>query len=257
MSSRTLVNRPAAPGALLIARSAVFNLACGIWTCLIVLAGTAVVLLPARWTLTCSRVWMLGVQWLLRHIVGLSYEVRGRSNMPPGPAIYAIKHQSAWETLATHLLVPDAAIALKQELMQIPLFGRSLRHAGMIGVDRAGGMRALRALVEDTRAALRRDFSVIIFPVGHRIPPGQHAPYHPGVAALYTQLDRAVVPIALNSGLYWGRRSFVKRPGRIVVEFLEPIQPGLGRKAFMAELQARLDGACDRLIDEAGGLRPN
>jgi 1-acyl-sn-glycerol-3-phosphate acyltransferase len=193
---------------------------------------------------------MGGLQLLLRHLVGLDYEVRGRASMPPGPAIYAFKHQSAWETMVIHLLLPKAAIALKQELMRIPLFGWCLRRTGMIGIDRSGRTRALRSLVEGARAALARGVAVVIFPEGTRMPPGRNAPYHAGVAALYLQLERPVVPVVLNSGLFWGRRSFVKRPGRIVVEFLEPIAPGLERKAFMAELRRRLESAADRLIED-------
>jgi 1-acyl-sn-glycerol-3-phosphate acyltransferase len=237
-----------------IARSIVFNAAAAIWTLAMVLVVTPCLLLPPTAILSVSRVWMGGLQVLLRYLVGLDYEVRGLANMPPGPAIYAFKHQSAWETIVVHLLLPKAAIGLKRELMQIPLFGWSLRRSGMIGIDRSGRMRALRSLIEGARAAFARGVSVIIFPEGHRIPPGRHVPYHPGVAALYLQLGRPVVPVALNSGLFWGRRSFVKRPGRVVVQFLEPIEPGLERKAFMDELRRRLDTAADRLIDEPGAL---
>jgi len=253
MSSRTLPHRVARASPSLIARAATFNTAASIWTLALLLAAVACLARP-RAILSVSRVWMAGLQFLLRHLVGLDYEVRGLANMPPGPAIYAFKHQSAWETVVVHLLLPNAAIALKQELIQIPLFGWCLRRSGMIGIDRSGGTRALRSLIEGAQAAVARGVSVIIFPEGHRIAPGQHAPYHPGVAALYLQLDRPVVPVAHNSGLFWGRRSFVKRPGRIVVQFLEPIQPGLDRKAFMAELRARLEGTADRLIDEADAL---
>jgi 1-acyl-sn-glycerol-3-phosphate acyltransferase len=112
-------------------------------------------------------------------------------------------------------------------------------------------MRALRSLIDGARVAFARGASVIIFPEGRRVPVGQHAPYHPGIAALYGQLERPVVPVALNSGLFWARRSFVKRPGLIVVEFLPPIAPGLDRKTFITTLQQRLDGASDRLIEEA------
>jgi 1-acyl-sn-glycerol-3-phosphate acyltransferase len=254
MSARTLADRAAPPGPWLVARSAAFNLAASIWTVASVLVAALCLLLPPGTILAVSRVWMGGLQFLLRHLVGLDYEVRGLSNMPQGPAIYAFKHQSAWETVMIHLLLPKAAIALKRELMQIPLFGWCLRRSGMIGINRAGRMRALRSLVEGARAALARDASIVIFPEGHRTQPGRHAPYHPGVAALYLELDRPVVPVALNSGLFWSRRSFVKRPGRIVVQFLEPIEPGLERKAFMAELRRRLEGASDRLLDEAGAL---
>ena len=253
MSSRALADRAAPPGTLVIARSVAFNAAAGVWTLALVLVAALCLLLPPVAILSVSRVWMGGLQFLLRRLVGLDYEVRGLSNKPPGPAIYAFKHQSAWETVVIHLLLPKAAIALKQELTQIPLFGWCLRRSGMIGINRAGRTRALRSLIDGARTALARGVPVIIFPEGHRIPPGRHVPYHPGVAALYLQLGRPVVPVALNSGLFWGRRSFVKRPGRIVVQFLEPIEPGLERKAFMAELRTRLDGAADRLIDEAGG----
>ena len=252
MSARTLAHRAAQPRAWTIARSVAFNAAAGVWTLALVLVAALCLLLPPAAILSVSRVWMGGLQFLLRHLVGLDYEVRGRSGMPPGPAIYAFKHQSAWETVVIHLLLPKAAIALKRELMQIPLFGWCLRRSGMIGINRAGRTRALRSLIDGARTALARGVPVIIFPEGHRIPPGRHVPYHPGVAALYLQLGRPVVPVALNSGLFWARRSFVKRPGRIVVQFLEPIEPGLERKAFMAELRRRLEGAADRLIEEAG-----
>jgi 1-acyl-sn-glycerol-3-phosphate acyltransferase len=120
----------------------------------------------------------------------------------------------------------------------------------MIRIDREGGARALRGLIEGGRAALARGAPIVIFPEGTRVPPGEHRPYHPGIAALYRHLDCPVVPVALNSGVFWGRRSFVKRPGRIVVEFLPPIAPGLERKAFMAELEHRLEPATGRLVAE-------
>jgi 1-acyl-sn-glycerol-3-phosphate acyltransferase len=121
----------------------------------------------------------------------------------------------------------------------------------MIKVDRGQGTRALRSLIEGGRKAIARGSPILIYPEGTRTPPGQRRPYHPGVAALYKQLALPVVPVALNSGLYWGRRSFAKRSGTILVEFLEPIQPGLERKAFMAELEQRIETATDRLIAEA------
>jgi len=254
MSSRTLAHRAAPPGTWVIARSVAFNAAAGVWTLALVLVAVLCLLLPRGAILSVSRAWMAGLQFLLRHVVGLDYEVRGRSSMPPGPAIYAFKHQSAWETVVIHLLLPNAAIALKRELMQIPLFGWCLRRSGMIGINRAGRMRALRSLVDGAQAAIARGVSVIIFPEGHRTPPGRHVPYHPGVAAHNQQHGRPVVAVAPNSGLFWGRRSFVKRPGRIVVQVLEPIEPGLDRKAFMAELRRRLEGAADRLIEEADAL---
>jgi 1-acyl-sn-glycerol-3-phosphate acyltransferase len=242
--------RPYVSGAAAVVRSAVFNLALWSWTAIMLVAALPWLAFPPRFMLAHSRAWMRGMQFLLATIVGLEYEVRGRPAPSARPAIFALKHQSAWETLTIHLLLDGAAIVLKRELTQIPLFGWTLLHAGMIRIDRQGGPRALRGLVEGGRAALARGAPIVIFPEGTRVPPGEHRPYHPGVAALYRHLDCPVVPVALNSGVFWPRRSFVKRPGRIVVEFLPPIQPGLERKAFMTELHERLEPATERLVAE-------
>jgi 1-acyl-sn-glycerol-3-phosphate acyltransferase len=233
-------------------RSLLFNMAFWVWTGILAIAALPLLLLPRRAMQAVGRCWGRGVLALARAVVGLSYEVRGRERIPHEPAIFAIKHQSAWETMVCHTLLDDPAIALKRELTLIPLFGWYLLRAGMIRIDRGAGARALRSLVEGARKALARGSSVVMFPEGTRVPPGQRRPYQPGVAALYLQLERPVVPVALNSGMYWRRRGFLKRPGCIVVEFLEPIEPGLDRRSFMAELERRLEGATERILAEAG-----
>ena len=242
---------PANPGPVVVVRSLLFNVAFWLWTLVMVIAVLPLLLGPRAAMVAGARFWERGIQRLLAALVGLRHEVRGRERIPRRPAVFAIKHQSAWETLAVHLLLADPAIVLKQELTRIPLFGRYLLHAGMIRIDRRGGAAALRSLVEDARAALARGSSVVVFPEGTRAPPGGRNPYHPGIAALYRQLGCEVVPVALNSGLFWGRRSFIKRPGRIVIEFLPPIEPGLDRKAFMADLERRIEDATAELIAEA------
>jgi 1-acyl-sn-glycerol-3-phosphate acyltransferase len=250
-SSSDRVARSESLGAAAIARSALFNLALWSWTAVMLVAAIPWFAFPPRRMTAHSRAWMRGVRWLLATIVGLEYEIRAEAASRTRPAIFAFKHQSAWETLAIHLLLDDAAIALKRELTQIPVFGWTLMHAGMIRIDRKGGPRALRGLIEGGRAALARGMPIVIFPEGTRVPPGDQREYQPGVAALYRHLDCPVVPVALNSGVFWPRRSFVKRPGRIVVEFLPAIEPGLERKAFMLELRNRLEPATERLVAEA------
>jgi 1-acyl-sn-glycerol-3-phosphate acyltransferase len=239
------------PGAMILVRSLIFNLAFWLWTALMVLVAQPMLALPRQAMLATARVWGRGIVALLRVLVGLRHEERGRERLPEEPVILAFKHQSAWETLMLALLVQDPVIVLKRELTRIPLFGWGLLHAGMIPIDRDQGSRALRSLIRGAEAALARGSSVVIFPEGTRVAPGERRPHHPGIAALYGRLDTPVVPVALNSGLFWARRGFVKRPGRIVVEFLEPIAPGLDRKAFMAELEKRLEGATARLVAEA------
>jgi 1-acyl-sn-glycerol-3-phosphate acyltransferase len=232
--------------------SLLFNLAFYAWTVVMALAALPLLLGPRLAMVRHAMRWERGIQFLLRSLVGLTYETRGLENRIGAEAIYAIKHQSAWDTVTTHLLLDDPAIVLKKELTLIPIFGWCLRHAGMIAIDRGHGTRALRSMIEGGKAAIARSSPVVVFPEGTRTPPGARRPYHPGVAALYKQLDLPVVPVALNSGLFWGRRRFVKKPGLIVVEFLQPIEPGLERKAFMAALKERIETATDRLIAEAG-----
>jgi 1-acyl-sn-glycerol-3-phosphate acyltransferase len=149
------------------------------------------------------------------------------------------------------LLFKRPAFVLKRELTWIPFFGWFLLRGGMIPVDRAAGGTALRRLLRRAKQAAADGRSVVIYPEGTRTAPGASRPYQPGVAALYEHLRLPVVPVALNSGLFWGRRSFLKRPGTITLEILEPISPGLGRRPFTEELERRLEGASLRLAAAA------
>ncbi|HEX9569826.1 MAG TPA: lysophospholipid acyltransferase family protein, partial [Rhodospirillales bacterium] len=192
----------------------------------------------------------------LERLAGIGYEVRGRERLPEPPCILAVKHQSAWDTLIWHLIADDPAIVMKRELLALPIYGAYCRKTEMIAVDRKAGASAMRAMLEAARAAAAAGRPIVIFPQGTRTAPGTPtaaAPYLPGVSALYRGLGLPVVPVALNSGLFWPRRSFLRRPGRIVLEYLEPIPPGLPRAAFMAELEGRIETATRRLEVEARG----
>jgi 1-acyl-sn-glycerol-3-phosphate acyltransferase len=199
------------------------------------------------------RFWGALVIGSLEKLVGISREVRGWENLPPGPVVIASKHQSAWETMIFLLLLDRPVYVLKKELRKIPLWGWYSDRYGNIAVDREAGASALKKMVADTLAALKEGRSVVIFPEGTRTPPDERKPYHPGVAAVYARAGVPVVPVALNSGLFWGRRHFIKRPGRIVLEFLPPMPAGLDRRGFMAELEGRIETATDRLVAEARG----
>ncbi len=242
------------PSPLLLVRSHLFNGFFFAWTAVLTLGALpALPFLSATRTRAVARLWERVTLAGLRVLVGLDHEVRGREHLPAGgkPALIASKHQSAWETLAFHLLVPDVAIGLKHELTRVPVLGWYLLKAGGIRIDRGGAGRALRSLVEGARAATAGGLSVLIFPEGTRQAPGAPPDYKPGVAALYAALGVPVVPVALNSGLFWGRRCALKRPGRIVVEVLEPIPRGLDRKTFMRVLEERIEAATARLLAEA------
>ena len=232
-------------------RSALFVLFIWVWTGLLSVAYLPLLLAPRKAMRPSVRLWLAGVMGGLRIIAGLAFELRGRENLPEGPFLVASKHQSAFETFAFHLLLNDPAYILKRELLWIPFFGWYLGKSGVIAIDRSAGTRALKAMVKGAEVAVAAGRPVVIFPEGTRAAPGAKLPYHSGVAMLYGALKLPVIPIALNSGLFWRRRGFLKKPGIITIEVLPAMAPGMDRKAFMAELESRVEAATDRLIAEA------
>lgn len=238
---------------VLALRSLLFQAVFYIWTtiyCLAVLPAYPFLSLSAMRAV--ARTWQRSILWLLRVMIGLSYELRGRIRVPAGPVIMASKHQSAWETLVFHVLIPEIAVGLKEELTRIPVFGWYLTGAGNIRIDRGAAAVAIRSLVRGAKRAVAQGLTVLIYPEGTRRALDDPPDYKPGVAALYAALKLPVVPIALNSGLYWPRHSIVRRPGRVLVEFLDPIPPGLERKTFMDELERAIETGTARLVSEAG-----
>src|SRR5471030_2705740 len=235
-------------------RSLLFNVGWYAGSTVIALAGAPILLLPRRAVVAWARVWIAFVLWWLRLTCGLCHRVTGLENLPKGPVIIAAKHQSSWETLAFTLLFDDIAIVLKRELLFIPVVGWAMARAGNIAVARGEGASALRGLLRQAKATIAAGRSIAIFPEGTRVAPGDQKPYQAGAAALYRQLGLPVVPVALNSGLFWGRLKFVKRPGVITLEILPPIAPGLGRETFMATLRERIETATARLVTETHPL---
>jgi 1-acyl-sn-glycerol-3-phosphate acyltransferase len=188
--------------------------------------------------------------WLLRVVCGTKVEWRGLEKIPPKACILACKHQSLWETFALFAVIADPIYILKRELMWIPGFGWYTWKAGMIPIDRSAGMAALSRMTVRARAALEGSRQLVIFPEGTRTAPGAQPNYKPGVAHVYNKTGVACVPVALNSGLFWPRRSLRRLPGTILVEFLDPIAPGLDTQTFYARLQTVLEAATARLVAE-------
>ena len=238
-------------------RSLAFQTAFYAWTVWLGLLTLPVLLLPRPAVLGVARLWIDGTFWLLSNVAGLTYEVRGGAHRADGPAIYALKHQSAWDTLVLLRLFRDPAIVIKGQLVWMPIVGWYLVRLGMISIDRRAGARTLRRMVRIAGERLAAGRDIVVFPEGTRTAPGERPPYRPGIAALYAGLDVPVVPVALNSGLYWARREFAKRPGRIVVSVLPAVAPGLERKRFMDRLRDRIETQTARLYEEAEseGLR--
>lgn len=228
-------------------RALLFNILYLLWTALMHIICLPLLLAPARAIHAAGTFWIAGSLWLLKVCVGLDVREVGAENLPAGPALFAAKHQSAWETLYLSWRLNHPAFVLKKELLMIPLFGWFLKRVGMVAIDRSGKAAALKKMVADAKAVFAQGRPVIIFPEGTRVAPGASKPYQPGIAALYAQLDVPVVPVALNSGLFWGRKAILKKPGTITIEYLPAIPPGLDRKTFMRELESRIEGAAARL----------
>ncbi len=232
-------------------RSLLFNAAFYLVTMLFTVLGSFLLLAPRAWPMACFRFYSWVIVRLMKLICGTGLEVRGHDRLPAAPALVAAKHQSAWDTVALPMLLQDPSIVMKRELAWIPLYGWFAAKFGMIFVRREAGPAALRRMGRDAAARAAQDREVLIFPEGTRRAPGAPPDYRPGVLHLYETLGVPCCPVALNSGLFWPRRSLRRYPGTIVVEFLEPIPPGLPRKEFSERLQRAIETATDRLIREA------
>tara|TARA_A100001388_G_C28534671_1_gene387314 strand:- start:37 stop:675 length:639 start_codon:yes stop_codon:yes gene_type:complete len=208
-------------------------------------------ILPRGYFRKATRFWVRGGFLTMKYGLGITHEIRGLENIPNGPIMIASKHQSMWDTQIYNLIFYDCIFVLKRSLLAVPLVGWFMWRAGMIAVDRRAGAAAMRKLLRDARTSVENGHTIVIFPEGTRMPPGERGCYQPGVAALYKELGLPVVPVALNSGTYWPRRAFKKRPGCIVLEFLPAIEPGLDRHDFMKELEEQIETATASLEQQA------
>jgi len=178
-------------------------------------------------------------------------DYRGLEKIPKGPLIAASKHQSMWETFALLQFFDAPLFIYKRELAWIPFFGWYLMKSKMIGVDRDGGIRSLMEMARRAPKEIRSGRQLIIFPEGTRTPVGAPPHYMTGVGQIYASSGVPCIPVALNSGLFWPRRTFMRYPGTLVVEFLDPLPPGLTRKDFIARITVAIEEATNRLV-EAG-----
>ncbi len=236
---------------MLVIRSFAFLVVFYVNTAVFLVLGSWLLLAPRRWAMEGLRLHGLASLWWLKAICGTRLEVRGRDKLPKGACLVAAKHQSAWDTFALIPVLRDPAMVMKAELGLIPLYGWFSHKFEHIFVKRDKGPSALKALLRDARDRAGQGREIVIFPEGTRRPPGAPPDYKPGFLALYEGLGLPCVPLALNSGLFWPRRSFMRYPGTIVIEVLDPVPAGLPRAQARAAIQERIETACGRLIAEA------
>lgn len=199
------------------------------------------------------RFYLSGIAWLMKHVAGTDFKLVGAENLPATPCILAAKHLAPWETMVLPLLGRSPAIVLKQELMRLPLWGWYASKYGNVPVDRSAGARAMLKMMGEAKKIIQAGRDVLIFPQGTRLELGEWKSYKIGVAAMYSALNVPVLPVAMNSGIYWSRNGKLKRTGTITVEFLPPIPPGLKRDVMMVQLRDGLENATNRLVTSEGG----
>jgi 1-acyl-sn-glycerol-3-phosphate acyltransferase len=234
----------------IVARSLIFNALFYVNITIRMIVALPTILLPYSFLHGVLRRYASSTLWFLRVVCGTKVEWRGREKLPAGPCIVACKHQSLWETFALFMLLPDPTYVLKRELMWLPLFGWLATKARMIPIDRGSHTKALASMTAAARREAARGRQIVIFPEGTRRPPGAKPRYLPGVTFLYAELGLPCVPIALNSGLFWPRRSLRRHPGTVLVEVLDAIPPGLEKREFLMRLQNATEQATARLVAE-------
>jgi 1-acyl-sn-glycerol-3-phosphate acyltransferase len=235
---------------MIVLRSLVFTALFYAWSVIMALIMLPTVIAPRRWMISMFRVWGQGIYVLLAAICGIKVEIRGRQYIPTGPALVAPKHQCMFDVFSQFVWLPDSCWVMKKELMWIPFFGWYSAKQQMIVVDREGGALALKRMVKQALERFADRRQLVIFPEGHRGQPGVAGDYKPGVAALYREFGVPCVPVATNSGVHWPAHGFLRKPGTIVFEYLEPIPPGLKRATFMDTLKTRIEDASNALLAE-------
>ncbi|AAV93657.1 1-acyl-sn-glycerol-3-phosphate acyltransferase [Ruegeria pomeroyi] len=231
-------------------RSIVFTIVIYIWMAILGLLFTPYALVSKKGALRACKLYARSTIWMARWMVGIHGEIRGP--VPTGEVLIAAKHQSFFDILLIFHAVPHGKFIMKRELLWTPVIGVYAKRLGCIPVNRGKRGAAVARMVKDVAKEFAEPGQLVIYPQGTRVAPGVSKPYKVGSAVLYEGLQYSCIPVATNVGLFWPRDGLLRKPGRAVVEFLEPIPPGVPRDAFMRRLETEIEGASDRLMREAG-----
>ena len=220
-----------------------------VWGLGIATIGLPTLFMPNRITLIVPRIWAYGNRLLLRVICGIKIEVEGLENLPrENGYLVAAKHQSALETVAFHMLIPNSIYVMKKSLLYLPVAGWYFWKTGCILIDRSKGTSAMRLMLEKAQKQLKKDLNIIIFPEGTRMKPGAPTKYNPGVAFLYEKCGVPIVPVALNTGYFWPKNSFRRYPGTVKFIFMKPLEAGMERRDFLAKLEETIENKCAEIV---------
>ena len=233
-------------------RSILFNILFFLGSTFFSLALLWVFFVPRKVAEKYVNIYFKYIDWIERYILNLKLELRGLENLPKdGSFILAAKHQSAYETLKLPIILKDPAVILKRELTYIPVWGWYTKKLGMIDIDRGSGHQAMRSIIRGALRVKEEGRPIIIFPQGTRVAPDVKKPYKSGMLKIYKETQLPIIPMAINSGVFWGKNSFIKRPGTVVFKFLPPISTEKPQQDIMHELEDTLEQESDKLVQEA------
>ena len=234
---------------MLLIRSQISNLVMYIFLGLIGFLGLPIALWSRRGALIVIKAYCRSIFWLYRVTCGLDIEIRG--NIPKGDVLVCSKHMSFMDVLMLSYALPRIKFVMKRELVWAPVIGIYGWRLGCPPVERGNKGAAIDKMV--TRLEADKDIGqTVIFPQGTRVLPGVKGKYKSGAGAIYTRMEKTCVPVANNVGVFWARRSPIRKPGTAILEFLEPIQPGMEMEEFMEKLEEVIEVNSDRLMVEAG-----
>lgn len=232
-----------------LARSILFNALIYVMMALMAVVYFIPALFSRDWAFAACHAWCRFVRWGLRTIVGLETEVRG---IPPTDEVMvAAKHQSFLDIILIFGAIPRGKFIMKRELMYAPFLGQYALRIGCVPVNRGKRGAAITKMMADVEKGRAEPGQLIIYPQGTRVGIDEKKPYKVGTGALYEQLGQPCVPVSTNVGYFWPKRGFLRRPGVAVVEFHDPIMPGLPLKEFMSVLESTVEENSNRLLAEA------
>ena len=194
-----------------------------------------------------ANIWIDGILLLLRFICSITYEVRGKENIPDHPVIVASKHQSAFETFLLFKLIKNSVFIHKKELFFIPIFGLYLKKSNMIAINRAEGSKALRKMLNEAKQKISDGYSIIIFPEGTRKKPNDPPDYKTGIAGIYKETETTVLPVALNTGHFWPKHTFLKSSGHIIINILDLVPTKLERSVLLNRIETVIESESKKL----------
>ena len=231
----------------MIFRSIIFYILLGVWTIILGIIFIPFLFSNKKNIRTPAKIWIFGIFKLLKFTCKITYEIRGKSNIPNYPCLIASKHQSAFETFALFYYLPKVTFIHKKQLFLIPIFGQYLKKINMISIDRKGGAKTMRQMLKKTKEKLSDGFSLVIFPEGTRKKPGEKPDYKSGFVGVYKHLNSEILPVAVNSGNCWPKHTFIKKSGKIIISILKIIPAGLEQSVVLDKVKKTIEKEVDKI----------